>query len=389
MRCGKILSQESSQKKFTKSMSGILKTEIHWFFKLLFGLLIFVSPVCFILIILPNLLPIQYVSNSDIAGFILRDQVWEGTIKVKGDIFTALRTTITLKPGTVILVSINNDKTNVDYLPWHLRSGINIREEYHGVRNGEPFWDETNKIQLHFARLNAEGTKEQPIIIRSDSPGSTSSYDINSITIGQGTINNTSLSNYRRLEVGDKVTIRNSHFNHIGECAICITSGKPQVLNNFFENIRREAIWVYKSAPVISGNFFVNLIGAGIRIDPQAQGQPNITHNSFEMPNNLAVDILSGSEDEAGSITYNYFAGSSLISLPCDSKISFIANSLMGSIKFSNAGCNFPYIFGSNYWGTKEIQSIIDAKIIGKEKTLKILIPALLNHPPKTVGKFE
>src|SRR6185295_4021233 len=125
-----------------------------------------------------------------------------------------------------------------------------------------------------------------------------------------------------------------SYFNNIGECALCVTSGRPKVLNNFFENIRREAIWVYKSSPLISDNSFVNLIGTGVRIDPQVIGQPNITHNNFEMPNNLALDILNGSEDEGGMVTYNYFSGSTLITLPCDSKINFVGNSLMGLIKF-------------------------------------------------------
>lgn len=339
-----------------------------------------------VLVVLPKLVPTKHLSNTEVYGLIIGNQVWEGTIRIKGDVITLATTSIVLKPGTKVLVATGGDRSNLDFLPWHKKSGINTTATEGGVRVGEPFWDENQKIQVHFSRLTALGTKEQPIIITSESI-SGSPYDFNSITIGQGVLTNIVASNYRRLEIGEKVIIRDSHFKNTGECSICVGRGSPVMMDNIFENSLRESIWVNKASPKISNNLFNNLVGAGIRINSQIIGQPNISQNSFEMPGNLAIDILSGEEIEGGVISFNYFSGNSLIRLPCDSKIKIVQNSLLGLFEFMVGSCNRSYTFGSNFWGTDDIKVVLNEKIINKEKRFQILIPFLLKEPPQNVGR--
>lgn len=359
---------------------------MHWFFKLLKIVGAILLPLIFVLVVLPKLLPSKHLSNTEVYGLIIGNQVWEGTIRIKGDIITLATTSIVLKPGTKLLMATGNDRSNLDFLPWHKKSGINTSALDHGVRVGEPFWDESQKIQIHFSRLTALGTKEQPIIITSESI-SGSPYDFNSITIGQGVLTNVVASNYRRLEIGDKVTIRDSQFKDTGECSICVKGGAPVIMDNIFENSLRESIWLNQASPKISNNLFNNLGGAGIRVDPQVIGQPNIFQNSFEMPGNLAIDILSGEETEGGVVSFNYFSGNSLIRLPCDSKIKIVENSLLGLFEFVVGSCNRSYTFGSNFWGTDDIKVVLNEKIINKEKKFQILIPFLLKEPPQNVGR--
>lgn len=361
---------------------------MHWFFKLLIILGITFLPWVFISSILPKILPVEYRSDSEVWGLIIRNQVWEGTIRIKGDIITASSTTITLKPGTNILVDKDDDKFNLDYLPWHLKKGVNTNLAYQGVEKGQPFWDESQKIQLHFSRIDAIGTKEQPIVIRSDS-SSPSPYDFNILSVRQGVISNVHASNYRRFEIGDKVTVRDSVFKNTGECSICISFGSPVVINNNFESSLRESIWILRASPKIADNLFNNLVGAGIRLDPQTIGQPIISNNTFEMPSKVALDILSGEEEEGGVVSFNFFSGNSVIKLPCDSKIKIVENSLLGLIEFLVGSCDRTYTFGSNYWGIQDKQTVLAEKILKKEKKFKILIPYLLKDSPKGVGKSE
>src|SRR3989344_6273531 len=204
---------------------------MHWFFKLLLIVTLILVPFLVIFVFLPKVVPAKKISNAEISGLIVRSQEWSGNIRIKGDITTAFTTNITIQPGTVVLVSTEGDKSNVDYLPWHLKSGINILENYHGVRVGEPFWDERKKIQLNFNRLIAVGTKEQPIVIKSDAVNG-SPYDFNAISVRHGVLSNVNLSNYRRFEVGKDVTVSEGLFSNTGECSICINSGNPKIFKN-------------------------------------------------------------------------------------------------------------------------------------------------------------
>lgn len=359
---------------------------MHWFFRVTLWILLIGSVWSTFAYALPKILPVEKISNSEVYGLIVRRQVWEGTIRVKGDLVTLPGVTITIKPGTNILVAVKDDKFNFDFLPWHRKSGVNVGIWKHGVSNGEPFWDEKEKIQIHIAGIDAIGTKEQPITITSDSERP-SPYDFNLLKIDHGVLSNARVSDYRRLEIGDNVVLSRNIFSQVGECAVCISSGSPTIAENVFEDALRESIWVERASPKISDNLFVNLSGEGIRINSNRVSSPLIIYNTFEMPDKVVLDILSGGEKDPGVISFNKFSGNTKINIACDSKIMFSQNEMLSVISFIAQGCGGSYIFGPNYWGVQDKSLVFSERITNKDKRFELLIPSILSSPPKGAGR--
>lgn len=357
-----------------------------WFLRGLVSLVLILILFLIVNFLIPTILPTKEVSNVHIRGFIVQNQKWNGKIIIDGDLVTALGTKITITPGTVILIAIKDDKSNFDLLPWHKKGGVNTGEEYFGVKNGEPFWDEREKIQVHLSNLEALGTKDLPITITSDS-SSGSPYDINVIKVNKGILSNVRMASYRRFEIGSDVVIRESNFDNVGECAICITSGRPTLVNNVFGGSLREHIWVSKASPRITDNIFAASKGAGVRIDPGRIGIPIISYNNFEMPESVAIEVLSGDELQGGVISFNMFSGGSIIKLTCDSRIKIAQNNILARISFGGSGCADSYTFGPNYWGTLDIKTILNERIINRSPGFEVLIPTALTSPPEQAGK--
>lgn len=358
--------------------------QTHWFIKVLFIFSVFFL-VALVILALPRILPTERVANTSIHGIIFLNQIWEGNVKIDGDIFAIPATHVFIKPGATVSVAKKGDKFNLDFVPWHLKSGVNSGEFNHGINHGEPFWDEKDKIQIHFGKLTAVGSKEMPIRFKSEGLNG-SPYDFNTIQVESGVISGTVLKNYRRLEIGKQVTVRDSIFSEIGECAICIRGGDPSVINNYFSDIHREAIWVYKASPRITDNLFTNLSGEGIKIDPKRNGVPVISFNTFEMPGKFAIDILSGGEINSGVISFNKLSGNSKINIACDSKIRITQNVLASLIYFGGSGCGGMYTFGPNYWPSRDLKTIMSEQITNKDRKFKVLITSLLDSPPKIAG---
>lgn len=356
----------------------------HWFIKVFLISTVFFLIVLFILV-LPRILPTKRVINTSIHGLIFQNQIWEGNIRISGDIFALPTSHIYIKPGTIISVSKKGDKFNMDFVPWHLKNGVNTGVFDHGVYQGEPFWDEGEKIQIHFGRLTAVGSKEMPITFKSDGVNG-SSYDFNTIYVEDGVISGAILKNYRRLEIGKQVTVRDSVLSEIGECAICMSGGDPSIINNYFSDIHREAVWVYKSSPRITDNVFTNLSGEGIKIDPGRTGVPVISFNNFEMPDEFALDILSGGEVNSGVVSFNNFSGNSKIRIVCDSKIRITQNLLPSLIYFGGSGCGGTYTFGPNFWGSRDLKTVMSEQITNKDKKFRVFITSILDSPPKSAG---
>lgn len=359
--------------------------KIHWFFKviLILASLFFLWVIFYY--ILPKLLPAQKIKNNEVYGIILSDQIWEGEIRIVGDIFSPTNSTITVMPGTKIYVAIKGDKSNLDFLPWHQKSGVNTGEASKGVQRGEPFWDESEKIQIHLNNLVMQGDPLNPITMSSDSVDP-SPYDFNIIKINSGNITNAVFSNYRRFEAGPYVSISNSTFRETGECALCFTRGSPKVINNAFENSLRESIWIQKASPIINNNLFINLEGKGIVIDSKRLSVPEITNNVFEMPQHTAIEFISGGQINEGLIARNIFSGNSLIKIACDTKVKIRDNVLLGLISFTN-GCDGSYIFGPNFWGTPDPRVVMKEKILEKYDKFNISIPNVLLSAPKEAGR--
>lgn len=359
--------------------------KIHWFFKVLMicGVVVFLGLSFYFG--LPRVLPVQYLKNTQVYGLILSDQVWEGQIKIVGDIYSPVNTKITILPGTDVKIAVKGDKSNMDFLPWHKKNGINTGPYSHGIASGEPFWDEGEKIQIHLNNLQVLGNSTRPVSIGADSDDP-SAYHFNLISIRSGYINNARMSNYRRFEAGGNTIIANSKFSDTGECSICLYMGKPKIYSNFFKDSLKESIWVDRASPDIANNIFQNLKGDGIRIDARRLSSPQITGNIFEMPQRTVIDIISGGQFEEGLIARNFFAGNTRIKIACDTLIKIRDNIILGQISFSN-GCDGRFIFGPNYWGTPDPGIILKEKILNKYDTFSIELPNVLLSPPKDVGR--
>lgn len=359
--------------------------KIHWFFKVLI--------ICAVIIFLglsfyfglPRVLSVQHLKDTQVYGLILSDQVWQGRIKIVGDIYSPANTKIIILPGTEVRVAIKGDKSNMDFLPWHKKSGINTGPYNHGVSTGEPFWDEKEKIQIHLNNLEVLGDSDNPVLIGADSTDP-SAYHFNLISIRSGYLNNVLMSNYRRFEAGKDTVIANSKFSDTGECAICLYSGKPKIYSNFFKDSLKQSIWIDRASPDIANNLFQNLKGDGIRIDGKRLSAPQIIRNNFEMPQRIVIDFISGGQLEEGLIARNFFAGNTRIKIACDSLIRIRDNIILGQISFSN-GCDGKFIFGPNYWGTPDPGIILKEKILNKYDTFSIELPNVLLSPPKDVGR--
>jgi hypothetical protein len=359
----------------------------HWFINLFFLILVLAISYFFIFFIIPKILPEGQICNTKKQGIIFRNEVWKGEIRITGDVWAFPGSKIEIMPGAKILIS-KDDHFNLHFFPWDLRSGLNTDKESFGVRNGELFRDERNRIQLNFAKLYAIGTKEMPIEISPFDSNSQSPYDFNGLSVGEGVLAFVKISNYRKLTIGDKVTVRDSEFSNSGDCAICLEYDSPTIANNVFNKNLRSYIRLVGGSPKINDNLFLPSKGEGIVVEPKRFGSPIIYHNSFEMPNQVALRFISGAEEKGGIVAFNDFAGSNRILIPCDSKVDFIQNEMHGLIEFSKSGnCIGTFTMGPNFWFSKDRNAIIKEKFIGKESGFEIVLPVVLSSSPSDVGK--
>jgi len=359
----------------------------HWFINLLFFVVFLILLYFFIFYFIPKILPEANFANTFRGGIIFRNEKWSGVITINSDIWSFPGAKITIVPGTKILVA-RGDNFNLNYLPWDLKSGLNTGKEYFGVRNGELFRDEKHKIRLDFGKLYALGSREQPINITSIGSCDFSPYDFNGLNINDGILSFVQISNYRKMMVGDNVIIRDSTLTNSAECAICIEYTNPTISHNVFNQNIRNYIWILGGSPKINDNLFQSSEGEGIVFDPKKIAIPIIYHNSFEMPNQVALHIISGDEEDGATVAFNDFAGENRILLPCDSKVKFIQNLIRGGIEFASSGnCNGSITMGPNYWQSTNRNSIIKEKFINKESNFQINLPSVLSSTSSTVGR--
>ncbi len=359
---------------------------MHWFLKLWIVILIITFFLGFVLFISPKLLPENLISNSEKYGIIWSDERWSGEIRITGDILTVPGATITVTPGTKILIENSGDRSNMDLIPIHNRSGVNDSPETMGdIRHGEPFLDEGQKISLRIFKMLALGTKEQPIIINSAAINK-SPYDIDTISIRNGILSNVYLSHYRKLAVGS-VIIKHALFTEVGECSVCASKASPTISESVFDKSLRNYIFIVRGSPTIDHNLFFPIKGNGIEIDPQRVGSPKIFNNEFQIPGQSAISLLTGGEKNGGVISNNLFAAGD-ISIPCDSKVRIFDNHIKSNLNFIKSGnCNGEYHIGLNYWEINNPQNVVKERVIGTEPKFKVLIDGVLAQSPKNVGR--
>lgn len=208
-------------------------------------------------LILPKLSnKLSEILNTDKYGYITSDEIWSGEIRVIGDIIVPQGITLTIKPGTTVLVSANKDKENLMTVPeWQL-SGI-AKERTNYIHEGEPFRDEPNHITIWIAgTFNAVGTAKEKIIIKSDSqnPGR---YDWNTLYVGNGIISYAEIRDYRAMDLKTGTKLINSELHNVGECPVCIHNSKNVLVeNNWVYDSGHEVVDIWQSNPIIINNRF-------------------------------------------------------------------------------------------------------------------------------------
>lgn len=228
------------------------------------------------------------VNNTTRAGKLERDEIWSGKIGVVGDILVEEGITLTILPGTKVLISANSDTNNLfgfwecdGIKNYDLLSGTKRENNYNcGVHKNEPYRDEGHHISIIVrGTLKATGTEENRIIFKSDSPNPTI-YDWNRLEIYNGILSYANVENYRILETkGDNVEINSNILKNVGECVICANS-KAKILFNEISNAGHELIDMHSSSPIIYSNRIgPNSNRSCITIDG---GSPQIINNTFE-----------------------------------------------------------------------------------------------------------
>lgn len=348
-----------------------LNWQNYWFFRLVSILSILCLSLIFILFILARIMPVKQVKNSEIFGLVVDNQIWGGEVRITGDLWVVPGAKITIEPGTKITIATSDDKSNFDYLPSHLKSGINTGEKVFGIENGEPFWNEKEKVQIHFAAVEAKGIKEMPIIITSDRV-SGSAHDVNLISVSKGLFNFVNFSNFRRLEIGEKVAILNSSFSRNSDCAVCIKYGSPLIADNTFFDSKKSYIQIGLASPEIRHNRFLRSEGDGIVIWGDNFENVKVYDNYFYIPAKKAVRVIP--LDEGGIIAGNIFDAGD-IELPCNSKVRVMNNFIKGQIIFKNMNnCFGEYNLGGNYWDMDNADEILRARIVGVTANFKVTI---------------
>lgn len=319
---------------------------------------------------------IEEKEDTEKFGVISNSETWSGVVQVTGDILVEDDVTLTILPGTKVLISANSDKSNMfgkgaceegDIKDFDMLKGINEEwENKCGVHKGEPFRDEGNHITIQIdGKLHAVGNSDKPIIIESDAetPGR---YDWNHFIIHNGILSYTQVSNYRAMEIGSNVVIDHNTLSNVGECGLGIYVDNVTIEYNKIYDAGHELIDMGLASPTIRYNILgPNPAHAGIVING---GNPIIEHNHFIETGGM-ITIVEGTENPI--IMYNTFEKDGALMLGCAS----------GKIENNNIYCtiltrnNCPVEsldLSNNYWGTTDKELLYRRLVEPDDPDLKI-----------------
>ena len=247
------------------------------------------------------------IVNRTTHGYIWSNEIWRGEIRIIGDIIVKEGATLTIEPGTTVLVAANQDVENLFDWSFDMQQGIRQEQPgedpyYQGVHFGEPFRDEGNHISIRVhGTLHAVGTPEQIITITSDSP-TPGIYDWNFFDFDNGILSYCIMEYYRCLNPGNDTEVSHNILRHVGECAIGANSSVV-VESNTISYAGHELIDMHNSSPTIRNNDLgPNPDHVGIVIDG---GSPEIVNNTIE---GCYTGILFISPPDAPTIEDNTFS---------------------------------------------------------------------------------
>jgi len=229
--------------------------------------------------------PIPIV-NRTTHGRIRWDETWQGEINIIGDIIVEEGFTLTIEPGTKVLIAANSDVDNLLTDPFLLKKGIRQEQPgedpfYRGIHFGEPYYDEGNHITIRIlGTLHAVGTHDQMITITSDSPSPTR-YDWNHFQFNHGILSYCIMEDYWALGPGEGTVVSHNILRHVGGCAVCRGSGPALIEYNTISDAGHELIGCGGSSHIIRNNQLgPNYNKAGICMD-SPEASPQIIDNTI------------------------------------------------------------------------------------------------------------
>ncbi len=311
-------------------------------------------------------------------GVISSNETWSGVVQVTGDILVENDVTLTILPGTKVLISASSDKSNMfgketceeeDIKDFDMLKGINQEwENICGVHKGEPFRDEGNHISIQIGgELHAVGTSDEPIIIKSDAE-TPSRYDWNHFMIHSGILSYAQVSNYRVLEMSSNVIINHNTLSNIGECGLGVYVDNITIEYNEIYDAGHELIDIGLSPTIRYNILGPNPDHAGIVI---GGGNPIIEHNHF-IETGAMIVILEGMERPTTiKIMYNTFDKEGALMLGCASgKIE--KNNIYCIIR-TGSDCPVESLdLSNNYWGTTDKELLYKRLVEPDDLDLKI-----------------
>jgi len=246
------------------------------------------------------------ISNTNISGKIMTDQTWSGIIYITGDIHIPRGITLTIKPGTKILIRANYDDTSV--------GGGHIIDE---LTNQDPSASsEYTQSHIKFSiegRLVAVGTPEEKIIFTSDAkePYNT---DWDGITFRPGSSGEMKYCVVEWTHTGpalhgtDDVNISYCEIRHTFWGGLHAFQSSPVFEYNVLDDIGHEAFDTHKASPIIRYNNITHArVGIVFNYYDVRTGKPIIFENNIIKDSSNLAQLQ---ENAKAIIRNNKFIGS-------------------------------------------------------------------------------
>ncbi len=255
------------------------------------------------------------ISDTAKTGMILKDEVWSGTIHITGDIWVPKWVTLTIKPGTKILIKANSDDQNA--------GGEHIQDEITSEDPSSKREYTESHINIGISgTLTAVGTPEEKIIFTSDSSNPYNT-DWDGITFDSGSSGEMKYCIVEYTHTGpalhgtDDVTISHCEIRHTFWGGLHAFENSPVFEYNVLDDIGHEAFDTHKASPIIRYNNISHTRSAVV-FNNHA-GKPLIFENNIiKNSSNLAMlqenayavikdNKFIGSDDTGGPWEYKGF----------------------------------------------------------------------------------
>lgn len=240
-------------------------------------------------------------SNTDVAGYQLRPQIWSGNITVTGDIIFAPWAKLNIEPGTKVEFEKSQEIVNTSWTKW---ADAYIKD--HNDPTGREGYN-----QSHFeitGKIIAKGTSQKPILFTSaQTPLEYADWD--QLVLFSGSIlDNVELSYaHNGINIdGDNVTVKNSKIHDSLWSCVDVYGDNNIVENNDIFHCWHQAIGVkkVKQSNIIKNN---RIRDAQLSVNCEFGATPIIEGNTIQAApinpdcgNGIGNTILDSPRDTAG-----------------------------------------------------------------------------------------